>query len=230
MKATFSMKARRIILLSVSLLITGTLLSQEKKVALGLGISPTMNWFKADSEGISSDGSTIGFSYGLITDFNFGENYALASGIFINSFGGKLQETHSDTSGVARIDKVKYHFQSILIPITLRMKTKEIGYFRYYGLFGFNPEFIINADKDIDPEGGDSQNDVGAMSEVSNFNFSLVLGIGLMYNLSGTTNFVLGISYNNGFIDMLSGSAGVSNDVEKKATTNQIALNLGVLF
>lgn len=226
MKAPYSMKARTIILSSVLLLITGTIFSQEKKVALGLGISPTINWFKTSSDGIAADGNTVGFSYGLLTDFNFGENYALASGILINTFGGKLVET--DTS--INVSNVNYHIQSILVPITIRMKTKEIGYLRYYGQFGFNPEFVINANADVETQGGASQSDVGVMDRVGNFNFSLVLGIGIMYNISGTTNLILGLSYNNGFIDVLDGSAGASNDVEKKATTKQIALNLGVLF
>jgi hypothetical protein len=50
------------------------------------------------------------------------------------------------------------------------------------------------------------------------------------YNLSGTTNLVIGLSYQNGFIDLLDGSADGYREVEKKATSNQIALNLAVLF
>ena len=228
MKAPYSMKARTIILSSVLLLINASLFSQEKKVALGLGISPSINWLSAGSEGIRSDGNIVGFNYGLLTDFNFGENYSLASGLFVNSFGGNLEETHFDTA--VSVSNVKYKIQSILIPITIRMKTKEIGYLRYYGQFGFNPEYVINAKADIATQGGSSESDKGIMDEVGNFNFSLVLGIGIMYNLSGTTNFILGLSYNNGFINMLEGNAGAKNDVEKRATTKQIALNLGVLF
>ncbi len=109
------------------------------------------------------------------------------------------------------------------MPITLRMMTKEIGYFRYYGLFGFNLDYVINATADRRINGGADENDIDIKSYVEPVNLSLSLGIGFLYNLSGTTNFIVGLSFNNGFIDVL-------NEGDYKATANQFALNLGVLF
>ena len=149
MKAPNRIRAYTIILSSILLLINIGVKGQDKKVALGLGISPTVNWMKTSSNGIGSDGTKLGFSYGLLTDFNFGENYALATGIFINNFGGKTIETYGNTSGNPYNVNYNYKFQSILIPITLRMRTNEIGYLKYYGQFGFNPELIINSKADI---------------------------------------------------------------------------------
>lgn len=208
------------------LLLISQLSAQDKKVALGLGFSPTINWLKAKSEGLSSNGSRIGFKYGLLADFNFGENYALATGIFINNFGGKYRS-------VEGVDSLPVNFsydqkiQSVELPIVLRMRTKEIGYLKYFGQFGFSPEVVLNSTADIGADGQDTRSDVDMKSQVSNFNLSLVLGVGVEYNLSGTTNFLIGITYHNGFVDMLKGS-GLNAD--KKATSNQIALNLGVLF
>ncbi|MEQ8325417.1 MAG: porin family protein [Vicingaceae bacterium] len=200
--------------------------AQEKKVALGLTFSPTVNWWKASSENLSSDGSRIGFKYGLLADFNFGENYALATGIFINNAGGKYNAIEMMDS---LQNNVSYNqrLQSVEIPLTLRMRTKEIGYLKYYGQFGFSPELFINSTADVQVEGQEQRADVDQKRNVADLNLSLVLGIGVEYNLSGTTNLLFGLSYQNGFIDVLKGSA---SSVEKKATTNQIALNLGVLF
>jgi len=203
--------------------------AQEKKVALGLSFSPTMNWMKTKSEGLSSDGSKFGFKYGLMADFNFGENYSFATGIFINNGGGKYNSIEGDTSSVSTVN-YDHKIQSVEIPLTLRMRTKEIGYLKYYGQFGFSPQIIINSTADIQSDGGDSRNDIDMKDQVASFDLALVLGIGIEYNISGTTNLILGLSYHNGFIDMLKGSSYVSGDVEKNASSNQIALNLGVLF
>ena len=138
-----------------------------------------------------------------------------------------------DNIGYDSIEKnVSYNMkiQSVEIPLTLKMKTKEIGYFKYYGQFGFAPQIIINSTADIEVDGQEKKKNFDIKDRVAELDFSLVLGIGWEYNISGTTNLVFGLSYQNGFIDMLKGSADGYNEVEKKATTNQIALNLGVLF
>ena len=221
------MKSSYIILITVCLLTSFGSFSQEKKVALGLGLSPTTNWFKTNSSILESGGSKFGFNYGLIADFSFGENYAYSTGLFINNGGGKLKTDYSqDTLNVSIEDEVK--IQSIRMPVTLRMMTKEIGYFRYYGVFGFNFDYIINATSDRRIDGGEEERNIDIKSELTPINVSLSLGIGLMYNISGTTNFIVGVSFNNGFIDVLKGDA--ENGETLKATANQIALNLGILF
>ena len=203
--------------------------AQEKKVALGLGISPTINWMKTKSEGLTSDGNRIGFKYGLMADFNFGENYALATGIYINNSGGKVNALEVVDSLEQNVS-YNLKIQSIEIPLTLKMKTKEIGYFKYFGQFGFAPQIIINSTADIGVEGGETKDEVDMQDRIADLDLSLVLAIGIEYNISGTTNLVIGLSYQSGFIDLLQGSADGFNQVEKKATSNQIALNLGVLF
>ena len=44
----------------------------------GLKLSPTMSWTKSDIEGLEDDGSAIGFTYGLMMDFDFTSNYAIS--------------------------------------------------------------------------------------------------------------------------------------------------------
>ena len=223
------MKTRFILLCVLIFFVFTEINAQEKKVALGLGISPTVNWMKTKSEGLTSDGSKIGFKYGLMADFNFGENYALATGIFINNSGGKIQALEVIDS-LEKSVSYNIKLQSIEIPLTLKMKTKEIGYLKYYGQFGFSPQLIINSSADIEVDGQEKKKNVDMQNRIADLDLALVLGIGIEYNVSGTTNLVIGVSYQNGFIDMLQGSADGFNEVEKKASTNQIALNLAVLF
>ena len=198
--------------------------AQDKKVALGLALNPSMNWLTTKSDNLESAGSRLGFNYGLMADFNFGENYAYATGIFINTGGGKTEYKISDTLGTTSIES-DVRIQSVRMPITLRMLTKEIGYFRYYGLFGFNLDYVINATSKTKINGGPEE-EVDIKSDVTPIDLSLSLGIGFLYNLSGTTNFMVGVTYNNGFIDQFKDEDGYN----PKATSNQITLNLGVLF
>ena len=79
------MKSRAIILITLSLLYVFGAKAQEKKVALGLAFNPSINWLKANSSGLETHGNKIGFNYGLLADFNFGENYSYATGLFINN-------------------------------------------------------------------------------------------------------------------------------------------------
>ena len=108
------------------------------------------------------------------------------------------------------------------------MSTKEIGYLKYYGLFGFDLDFVINAKQDAKINGGPEEKNINIKDDITPFNLSLVLGVGVIYNLSGTTNFILGLSYHNGFINVF--DSKTPDGAELNATTNQIALNLGILF
>ena len=77
-------------------------------------------------------------------------------------------------------------------------------------------------------------------------NINLVVGGGIEYNLSGNTNIMLGLTYNNGFINFLdsktpvlnaNGKATINNegkpvysDKSASANINFFTLNLGVYF
>src|SRR4029079_16639540 len=63
----------------------------------------------------------------------------------------------------------------------------------------------------------DVQDDINA------FNLSMIIGAGLEYGLSGNTVILAGLTFDNGFLDVL--------DSDKyKANNNYLALTLGILF
>jgi opacity protein-like surface antigen len=191
-----------------------------QKFHFGLGITPTASWIHASSDDLEGDGSKIGFNYGLITEFAFTENYSLATGITFDNNGGKLRTKD------AQVDTLNFQYefklQYVELPITLKMKTNPVGYIRYYGQFGVAPEFLIGAKGTYMQGSTLVVDDDDIKDDINNLNVSLIIGLGLEYNLSGNTNLLLGIQYKNGFSDVLNS--------DSKATVSTLGLNIGILF
>ena len=207
-----------ILLLSVCGLSIGNLFAQ--KFHFGLAVTPCMAWLHAGSDDLSGDGSKIGFNYGLVTEFAITDNYSFATGLTVDSKGGKLRSKN------ATVDSLNFHgeysIRYVDVPLTLKMKTNPIGYIRYYGQFGLAPGFLIGANGTYKYGSTVLIDNADIKSGINNFNVSLVIGLGIEYNLSGNTNLLVGVVYKNGFSDVLDGSS--------KANANTLGLNIGVLF
>jgi hypothetical protein len=199
----------------------------DQKFHFGLKASPLVAWTKIDAEGVTSDGIRIGFTYGLMTEFSISTNYAFATGVDISTRGGKYKYEIPDVPGFLEggTVSVDQKIQFLDIPVALKLKTKEIGYIKYYGLFGFNPGIVIMASQDVEsdaeiqPDRGDRSN----QSDFTVFNIGLIVGAGLEYNLGGSTSLTGGIHFNNGLID-------IWDQDKAKMKSNSLTLNVGIFF
>jgi hypothetical protein len=194
-----------------------------QKFRFGLKATPTVAWFKTDTKGIDSDGSKLTFSWGFMGEYFFADNYAISSGVELVSRGGKISS--ADTLQVFKSDmRLKY----IDIPITIKMRTNEIGYMRYFGQFGFTPGFNIAAKQDVELRDLTNNttlsiNDDDIKSDIVPVNISLAITLGAEYSLSGNTALILSVTFNNGFVD-------IADDKDLKIMANYVGLNFGVLF
>ncbi|MBL0343372.1 MAG: outer membrane beta-barrel protein [Bacteroidetes bacterium] len=203
--------------------------ADEESPALmfGLKFSPSYNWISIDRKGFDSDGGYIGYIYGIMTDFRISNtNYYFATGLEVSARGGKYKSDLIEVQG--RPDakgKVTQRFQYLDVPITLKLKTKEIGYSKYYGAFGVIPGFLVKANRDVDfdDESYEDTEKSSNQSEFGFFNFGISLGAGMEYKFSGNSVINAGLTYHNSFVDVWS---------EKNATlnSNYISLNLGIFF
>ena len=105
-----------------------------------------------------SDGSKIGFTYGLIAEYFFAENYGLVTGISVNSTGGKIQATAVNPAvGPSKVSKAEfdYRLQYLDIPLALKLRTDDINGFRFFDQLGislgFNSYAIRPAQKSSSP-------------------------------------------------------------------------------
>ena len=129
----------------------------DNTVRLGIKFAPNLSWIRSDTKGLESDGTLIGYSFGLMTEFPFGSNgnYRFATGLFLNNIGGKSKQTYTtaaDTSGltsdILNTSKVKLRY--IELPVTMKLMTNEIGYMRYYGQLGVDLGANIRAKSDAE--------------------------------------------------------------------------------
>jgi hypothetical protein len=214
-------------LLFVIILLSSFLYIHSQDLRFGVFVDPLLSWLTPDAKNISRDGPRIGIKGGLILDKYFAKNYAFTTGVSISNMGGNLHYKDSviietlETEVILNPESgVEYKLQYVSVPVGLKFKTNEIGYFTFFAQLGFTPQINIKARA----EASDNQIDNENISEELNlFNLSYFFGGGLEYSLGGNTALTGGIIFNNGFIDVLS-----SKNV--KETLSFLSLRLGIMF
>ena len=208
---------KRITLIAL-LLLTGTVFTYAQKFHFGLKAAPGVAWMKPDTKGVSNGGAKLGFSYGIVTEFAFNkaENYAFATGLDVSYRGGKLD---FDSSGSSI--KTKLNLQYLEVPITLKMKTNQIGAIKYFGQVGIVPAFNLKAKSKTTIGNITTEDDF--KDETKSFDSSFLIALGLEYNLVGTTSGFVSAEFNNGLMDVL-------DNKNLKSISNLLSLNVGILF
>src|SRR5215216_4456840 len=80
--------------------------SSDSKLRFGFKVAPSLAWLKPDIKGYESDGSKLGFIYGLMFDYNFAKNYALNLGLEVSYRGGKLKYDYVLSQNVTAAGKM----------------------------------------------------------------------------------------------------------------------------
>lgn len=213
--------------LFVIIFISTFLCVHSQDLRFGVFIDPLLSWLTPDAKNISRDGPRIGIKGGLILDKYFANNYAFTTGVSISNMGGNLH--YKDSVIIETLEtevllnpesSVEYKLQYVSIPVGLKFKTNEIGYFTFFAQLGFTPQINIKARANASDNQIDNEN---ISEELNLFNLSYFFGGGLEYSLGGNTALTGGIIFNNGFIDILS-----SKNV--KETMSFLSLRLGIMF
>lgn len=150
-----------------------------------------------------------------------------------------------------QLNERKFSTTYITLPIGLKMKTKEIGMFTYFGEFGVNNSFrwTAKATDEVQPITGTdlgteaTKTKLDIKKDVSLYTASLNMGLGAELNLSGSTSFVFGMNYLLGFTNTVkkesdylerqtTNNAGTVTlgPLEQSIKTHALVLTLGVLF
>ncbi len=202
--------------------------SETKGFSFGLKAAPGIGWFKPETQKQTSNGAKFNFSYGIMTEFNFTDNYSLATGLEINHIKGSTRQTNV-LGEVSNTTKIQY----LMLPLTIKMKTKEIGAMKYFGQFGLGSSYALKSKADITTNYSGvvtTQNDLAADTSIAMIKESLLIGLGVEYNLVGSTSAVFSVMYDNGFTNLNSKDVRRSLSYPGKLTNKAIVATIGILF
>lgn len=232
------------------------------RVRFGAFIAPNVSWMKpttsTDDEkqfNVKSNGSKIGFTYGIMADYFFAPNYGIVSGIQITSTGGKIIATEiGDDPQPKRANKVvkadfNYNLQYLEIPLALKLRSDNMGGFKFFGQLGVTAGINIakKADYTVDYYASDStlksKSDTkakitGSLGAIAPVLFQMNIGAGVEMPVSYKLKFYVGLFFNNGFApdatkpDLYDeknlGYSGTFRDGNTRL--NNLALRLGLFF
>jgi hypothetical protein len=198
----------------VFLLLTGYAAAQSTgDTRFTFVLSPQISWMKSDMDKVDNGGSKMGYNFGLLVDYFFGDNYAITSGLTINTTGGKLEYLSSGNNTVE--PRQRYNLRYIEIPVGLKLRSEDLKRMNIYGRFGLSPQLNIMA-KDND--------DNGISDEVKLLDLGYHIGGGIEYSVGGKNALVFGLLFNNGFMDITSSS------YHDKAILNRLVFEFGFIF
>lgn len=204
-----------------------------KKFHFGLKAMPGIYWPKTSDENLKSNGSSFGFSYGAILEFGFADNYAFSTGMEVTSMGSKFTQTYT-VLNITTVSSSELKLMYLQLPLCLKMKTNDIGGVKYFGTFGFGTSVNLKgiatttttvggASPVITKESDKGENEIFPIRE------SLLVGLGIEYNLAGNTSLVAGLNFDNGFTPILNKKDDAGNEIPK-AFCKGITLTAGILF
>lgn len=215
--------------------------AQNKKVRFGLQFTNGLSFMNSDNTDITDTKVGYAFNYGLVTEFNFNENYALGTGLTISH--PRAARSHSpavdaiilDTTSTYAFEnglvdgiKERYTLTYVELPVTFKLKTNEIGYFRYFGEFGFVNAFRVRSrvsfvGSEIENESISKKLDPFDLRS-GFYNASLKVGGGFEYTISDKTALLVELSFNNGFVNIL------KDGDDKRTVLRVVNLTTGIMF
>ena len=190
----------------------------------------------------------FGFASGLEFDFNT-INFKSVESIHYNYNDREILPHSSSTLSTFQLQTRKHKTSLVTIPLALLFRTDSVGSFRYFAKFGIRNSFLISnkmVDKGIDitnPQIPKEKENLNMTSKNDMFFYQLSLGLsfGAEWNFIGSTCLVAEMSYYYGltplFLDRKEDNQtlyikvnGENTPFSNKATQNQLALKLAVLF
>lgn len=226
------------------------------RIRFGAYLAPNLSWMRptAAKDGgfsIKSDGSKIGFTYGLMAEYYFARNYGLVTGLQVNSTGGKIIATNINTTpSQIQVNKADfdYRLQYLEIPIALKLRTDDINGFRFFGQLGATLGFNIGKkatysvtyfDGAKDSTVGDSKVKVqGSLRSIAPIMLQMNIGAGAEYPINNKLTAYAGIFFNNGFAPDATAPDKFNNTAlgyqgeftDGKTRLNNFAIRVGLFF
>jgi hypothetical protein len=215
----------------ILIMIPTELTKAQERISFGIHADPVICWFGSDIKETQNDGARPGFNFGLNFNKYFAPNYSFSTGISIINAGGRLKSSETTvmeftnfSATVLPGEPVIYKIQYLSIPLGLKLQTNQIGYVTFFTDLGLDPKFVIGGKTDIPSLDIKGEK---AISELGAFNLSYHISAGIEYSLGGTTAMVLGLNFENNFLDITEDNGTQLND---KVTHKLMSFRIGIIF
>lgn len=240
--------------------LTTAVKGQERSLRIGFQTSPVFSWINnSDQNLIVRTGGSFGLKLGTTADIFFRNSYSLTTGInlafheggtLLYEKGGNflpksdLSDEMLKTGDKPLPDgtKITYSLQYVEIPLGLKIRSKEIGYIRYFVEAPvFNLAFLTRGRGTIETT-TDKFEQENIYKDLSVFNVFWGFGAGIEYSISENNALVGGIYFQNGLLDFINDNGHVAIDnpdvippyiiqkEDSRATVNNIIVRIGILF
>ncbi len=205
-------------------------MSAQERISIGVHFDPLISWFGTDIDAVKNDGARPGINAGLTFNLPFSPNYSFSTGLNLISAAGRLvceddtQLELVNPETVLANEPVVYKIQYVAVPLGLKLETNQIGYLTFFSDVGMDPKVRIGGKADIPSLEIKGEK---ATSELKMFNLSYHIMAGIEYALGGNTSAIVGIGFENNFLDATkdNGTQPVDKVIQKI-----ISIRLGVNF
>lgn len=219
------------IIISLIIIFSPFILNAQQRISFGLHADPVISWFASDIKETKNEGARPGFSFGLTYNKYFTPNYSFSTGISLISAGGRLissdttvMEFSNFKSTVLPGKVVVYKIKYLSIPFGIKLQTNQIGYITFFSDLGLDPKVVIGGKADIPSLNLSGET---ATYELRRFNLSYHITAGIEYSLGGSTALVLGLNFDNNFLDITKDNGKQLKDI---VTHKLLSFRLGVNF
>ena len=200
----------------IGLLLISQVYAQERKFQLGILGSSQLSYINTNQNDVET-GSALLFGFGGIAEYHFADRYSFSSGFEFLNRGGSLKVR--DTTG-------DYRAQYIQIPLQLKMRTRQFGYYTYFAEMGFAIGFETGEKVEWDPR---EPTQLGE-SLISLFDANFRIGIGTEYDLGGNTRLMARLQYHRALTNNLLANEDARLDEQYQYRFDYVSLSVGVIF
>jgi hypothetical protein len=178
-----------------------------ERVRLGFKVDPIISVLKPQDAGANRTSTRLGLSYGLMVDFLLNDegNYAFATGLQISMGGSTVKYDAGKGLEQFRANPAEYEMklQHIEIPATLKLKTTAYNGIAFWGQFGTYLGFPIRGRADVTSLDQRYEKE-NVLRNLTPINAGMLLGAGIEYPLGERLSALVGLSFQNGFVDVAS--------------------------
>jgi hypothetical protein len=220
---------KKIFFLTAGIILAGLSLAdaQTQKRHFSVFADPQLSWFKSDTKRFQPNGTVVGFNIGFTAEKYFADRYAILTGLSINNLGGNLKykvqgelETRDAKYTIDSGSTVKLKAQYVTIPLGLKFKTNEIGYFTYFAQVGLSGSIRLNG------YAWEDKNNIDKETATQQFRFAFFsyhIGAGAEYSLGASSSIQTGIVYTNGITEAYKAGFG-------KVSFGSLSLRIAIVF